>query len=407
MDLSATTLYHSRTCEMSRFFRLAVLLSLFTPLVACTKEYKPVYTVSERRDDGISTSRSNAITTAVDKCSPAIVGINVTEIREQVYRNPYSFFDDPFFERYFGRRSYRQQYEVKGVGSGFIISEDGYILTNDHVAGNASKVVVTMTDGSKHNAKVIGHDMVTDVALLKIEAKGLPFLKLANSEHVRVGEWAIAFGNPFGLFDINAKPTVTVGVISNVGVSFTQPDETGESRVYRDMLQTDAAISSGNSGGPLVNADGEVIGMNTVIYSTSQNNRGAGSIGIGFAIPVNRVRSIVDKLKKHGEIDRGFWTGIKIVPLDEEAAQYYGITRDDGILVTRVSGDSPADNAGFEPGDVIVAIDGEKVLRMDDLNVAILDGEVGQVLTVTVERGSATKDLKLTLRKPPKQGVRN
>lgn len=371
---------------------------------SCTAKPDPLFAPGGA-SASISTSRQNAITKAVEQCSPAIVGINVTEIREQVYRSP--FYDDPLFQRFFGGPSYRQQYQVKGVGSGFIISDDGYILTNDHVAGNATKVVVTMTDGSKHEARVVGHDVVADVALLKIEANGLPFLRLSNSDQVRVGEWAIAFGNPFGLFDINAKPTVTVGVISNIGVSFTQSGDNGDDRVYRGMLQTDAAISSGNSGGPLVNADGEVIGINTVIYSTSQSDRGAGSIGIGFAIPMNRVVRIVERLRKDGSIDRNFWTGLKVVPIDEESSQYYGVRRSDGILVTRVAGDSPADKAGIEPGDIITAIDNQKVLRMDDLNVVILDGEVGQVITVTLERGSTTRKVDVTLAKPPGRGVRN
>ncbi len=352
-------------------------------------------------DDAISASRQNAITRAVELCSAAVVGINVTEIREEVYRNPFSMFDDPIFERFFGPQTRRHQYQVKGMGSGFIISPDGYILTNDHVAGTATKVVVTMTDGTKHDARVVGTDVVSDVTLLKINATGLPYLKLANSDGVRVGEWSIAFGNPFGLFDINAKPTVTVGVISNIGVNFTQPDERGEERVYRNMLQTDAAISSGNSGGPLVNADGEVIGINTVIYSTAQSSRGAGSIGIGFAIPINRVKKVVDKLRAEGKIDRNYWTGLKVVPLDEETSQYYRVERTDGVLVVRVAGGSPADDAGIEPGDIIVAVDGQRVQDVQDLNVLILDAETGQKLSVEVERGGKVRTFHITLSKPP------
>lgn len=390
----------------------AMMLALAAhPMTACApaepdpSASAPLYTesrVSAQTQDEITTGRKNAITRAVEKCSPAVVGINVTEIREQVYRDPFGGFSDPWFERFFGPREYRERYKVHGVGSGFIISDDGYILTNDHVAGNASKVVVTMTDGKKYDAKVIGSDPVSDVALLKIDAEDLPYLTLANSDDVMVGEWSIAFGNPFGLFDNNAKPTVTVGVVSNVGVNFTQPDERGEERVYKGMLQTDAAISSGNSGGPLVNANGDVIGVNTVIYSTAQSSRGAGSIGIGFAIPINRVKKIVDQLQSDGSIDRDFWTGMRLAAIDDEVAQYYNLKRQDGILVTRVAGDSPADKAGIEPGDVIVAIDGKPVLRTEDVNVAILDGEVGQSMKVTIERAGQTKDLKLTLDKRPR-----
>ena len=276
---------------MKRFLRHPLIASMILALA-----WHPVSMVAHsvqthqraQQDDDISSSRKNAITRAVQRCSPAIVGINVTETRSQYYRDPIDdFFRDPFLEQFYGRRSrtYKQDYEVRSLGSGFLISSDGYILTNDHVAGNASKIVVTLTNGAKHDAKIIGSDPTTDITLLKIDGTGFPYLNMVNSSEVEVGEWAIAFGNPFGLFDNNAKPTVTVGVVSNTGVSFSQTDGPDVERVYRNMIQTDAAISSGNSGGPLVNAQGGVIGMNTVIYSTATSSRGAGSIGIGFAIP--------------------------------------------------------------------------------------------------------------------------
>lgn len=355
------------------------------------------------RDD-VSQGRQNAITRAVAKCSSAVVGINVTEIREQVYRDP--FADDPFFQQFLRRREYVQRFNVHGVGSGFIISRDGYVLTNDHVAGKASKVVITMTDGKKFDAKVVGSDAVSDVALLKIDGVNLPYLELANSEEVIVGEWTIAFGNPFGLFDNNAKPTVTVGVVSNTGVNFTQPDYSGEERVYKGMIQTDAAISSGNSGGPLVNAEGEVIGINTVIYSTAQSSRGAGSIGIGFAIPINRVNSIVKRLKEDGKIERNFWTGMRLQEINQEVAEYYDLEKTEGILVTRIAGNSPADKAGLEPGDIITAINGVPVANDNDLNLAILDGEVGQKIVLAVRRNKETMKLTMTLEKAP-GGVRD
>lgn len=357
--------------------------------------------------DDLDRSRRTAITRAVERCSPAVVGISVTEIREQVYRNPFGGgFGDPFFERFFGPRQYREQYKVHGVGSGFLISDDGYVVTNDHVAGNASKVVVTLTNGEKYDAEVVGSDPVSDVALLKITGNNLPFLDLANSDDVLVGEWAIAFGNPFGLFDNNAKPTVTVGVISNVGVNFTQADHSGDERVYRGMLQTDAAISSGNSGGPLVNALGQVVGVNTVIYSTATDRRGSGSIGIGFAIPINRVREIVERLKDDSTIDRDFWTGMQVQPIDENVAAYYNLSRKDGILVTRTFANSPAERAGIEPGDVITGIDDMKVSRTEHMNVAILDGEVGATLRMHVDRFGEQITLPLTLEKRPERDRR-
>ena len=313
----------------------AIYLAVAAHPLSMIAESRASKSVSMSLDD-IGQSRRNAITRAVSVCSPAIVGINVTETRTQIYRDPFEgFFRDPFIEQFFGNRSrsYSRDYEVRSLGSGFLISKDGYIVTNDHVAGTATKIVVTLTDGTKHDAKVVGTDLVTDVTLLKIDGSGFPFLKLADSDDISVGEWAIAFGNPFGLFDNNAKPTVTVGVVSNVGVSFTQPAEDGETRVYRNMIQTDAAISSGNSGGPLVNANGEVIGVNTVIYSTANSTRGAGSIGIGFAIPINRVRRIVDRLKSGGMIDRDFWTGMKLETITENMRRYFQLNSTDGYLL--------------------------------------------------------------------------
>jgi serine protease Do len=357
--------------------------------------------------DDVTSSRKNAITRAVQRCSPAIVGINVTETRSQYYRDPIDdFFRDPFLEQFFGRRSrtYKQDYEVRSLGSGFLISADGYILTNDHVAGNASKIVVTLTNGAKHDAKIIGSDPTTDITLLKIEGSGFPSLKMISSSEVEVGEWAIAFGNPFGLFDNNAKPTVTVGVVSNTGVSFSQSDAPDVERVYRNMIQTDAAISSGNSGGPLVNALGEVIGMNTVIYSTATSSRGAGSIGIGFAIPSDRIMNIAEKLKTKGSIDRDFWTGMKVTGVTEEVREYYRLTTEQGILVNQVLAESPAETAGIEPGDVIIAVDGVPTLRDDDLNIAILDAETNQTLKVTVLRDGKEKTVSLQLKKRARSG---
>lgn len=324
----------------------------------------------------ISSSRRNAITKAVELCSPAIVGITVTEV-VQVQSDPFgSPFNDPFFQQFFGGRSpFTQQYEVQGLGSGYLISSDGYILTNHHVAGNASKVIITMTNGKKYNAEIIGADLTSDVALLKIAGEDFPHLKLGNSEDVIIGEWAIAFGNPFGLFDNNAKPTVTVGVVSNIGVNFQQ-----EGRIYKNMIQTDAAISSGNSGGPLVNATGEVIGMNTVIFSTAQNSRGAGSIGIGFAIPINRVKEILEVLKRDKSINRNFYMGMDVRTINKQISNYLRLNRSEGAVVFGIDRNSISEEAGIEPGDIILEINGSKIKNVDDYTMIINDGFVGQKL---------------------------
>jgi serine protease Do len=361
--------------------------------------------LAKKRDganDDIDRSRRNAITTAVENAAPAVVGINVTEVREVRYRDPWAsmFENDPFFQQFQdmmprrNSRVYRQ--ELHGLGSGFIISPDGYIVTNDHVAGGAVKVIVTTTDGKQHEARIIGSDPATDVALLKIDGANLPYLDIGNSDDVIVGEWAIALGNPFGLFDINAKPTVTVGVISNTGVTLRPQDQ----RAYIDMVQTDAAISSGNSGGPLVNAVGEVIAMNTIIYSTSQSNRGAGSIGIGFAVPINRVMAVVEELKEKGGIDRDFQTGMSIRPIDANIARYLGLPTTDGAVIVELAPRSAAQSAGLEVGDVIVELNGRPVRSDEDVVLVINDSRVGDELTMKIVRKGETlsKTMKLTKR---------
>jgi len=339
----------------------------------------------------IYNSRQNAITRVAKQASPAIVGLTVTEVVEVAYRDP--LIDNPFFRHFFRNRTRNRtrKYEVHGLGSGFIISPDGYILTNHHVAGNASKIIVTMTDGQKYDAEIIGADMVSDVALLKIEGHNMPYLKLGNSDGVIVGEWAIAFGNPFGLFDMNAKPTVTVGVVSNKGLNFINEDRNGK-RVYKNMIQTDAAISSGNSGGPLLNAEGDVIGINTMIFSTAQSSQGSGSIGIGFSIPVNRVKRIVNLLKKNKKIDRNYIVGIEIKEMDQQIANYLDTELQQGVVIFGVRRDSPADKAGLAPGDIIMKIDDMPITKEEDYWISVLDAVVGQKLKFVILRDKKILD---------------
>lgn len=346
----------------------------------------------------IASSRQNAITRAIEKASPAIVGINVTEVRQVLYRNPYS---GTLFERFFGRQRDRvREYEVKGLGSGFIISPDGYILTNNHVAGNAKKVVITTTDGKRFDAEIIGTDPATDIALLKINSdERLPYLQFADSDDLIIGEWAIALGNPFGLFDINAKPTVTVGVISNKGVNFLE-EQDKRLTVYKDMIQTDAAISSGNSGGPLVNAEGKAIGMNTMIFSTAQSQSGSGSIGIGFSIPINRVSQIVELIKSKKTINRNVYLGLEIQEIDERVIKYLNLPDIRGVVIYSTQNSGPANRAGLEPGDVILTINGRKVLREDDFYIEVYDSMVGETMEFQILRGDNEKTIKLQLEEP-------
>ena len=331
----------------------------------------------ESINDDISNSRKNIITTTVEKVSPAIVGINVIEIRE--YRDPFfSFFDDPFFKRFFGDRGTYNR-KVKGLGSGYIISPDGYIVTNDHVAGNATEITVTLTDGRTFNAKVIGSDLASDICLIKIDGNDLPYVPLGNSDDAIIGEWVIALGNPFGLFELNDKPTVTVGVISATGMNLEPINE----RYYVNMLQTDAAINGGNSGGPLVNSVGEVIGMNTLIFTAGS---ASGSIGLGFAIPINKVKSIIEELKEKGKVDRDFEIGMRIQSIDEGIARYYHLENTKGVIVTKVYPNTPALKAGIEVGDIILEIEGYRINDENTIFSVFHEFRTGQTITLNIVR---------------------
>lgn len=339
-------------------------------------------------NDNITSSRRNIITETVKNVSPSIVGINVIEIRE--YKDPFSsFFDDPFFQRFFGNRgSYSQ--EVKGLGSGYIISEDGYIVTNDHVAGNATKITITLTDGRQFDAKLIGSDSASDICLLKIDGDDLPYVTLGNSDDIIIGEWVIALGNPFGLFELNDKPTVTVGVVSASGMNL----DAINNRYYLNMIQTDASINGGNSGGPLVNSEGKVIGMNTLIFTAGGNT---GSIGLGFAIPINKVKRIVEELKKNGSIDRNFEIGMRIQTIDEGIAQYYHLKSIKGVIVTKVYSNTPAEKGGIEVGDIILEVEGYKINNENTIFSVFHEFRAGQTVTLKIIRDEKelTKQMKL------------
>ncbi|HLG32230.1 MAG TPA: trypsin-like peptidase domain-containing protein, partial [Ignavibacteriaceae bacterium] len=339
-------------------------------------------------NDEISNSRKNIITNTVEKVSPAIVGISVIEIRQ--YRDPFSsFFNDPFFRQFFGDRGTYSQ-KVKGLGSGYIISSDGYIVTNDHVAGNASEIKVTLTDTRIFEAKIIGTDTASDICLLKIEGENLPYVELGNSDDVIIGEWVIALGNPFGLFELNDKPTVTVGVISATGMNLEQINE----RYYLNMIQTDAAINGGNSGGPLVNGLGEVIGMNTIIFTSGNNS---GNIGLGFAIPINKVKRIVDELKKYGKIERDFEIGLRIQSIDEGIANYYKLKTTKGVIVTKIYPGTPAEKAGIEVGDIILEVEGYKINSESSIFGVFHEFRTGQEVTLQIVRDNKELTKKMFL----------
>lgn len=339
--------------------------------------------------DLISSSRQNAITKAVQEVSPAVVGINVISVREYRYRHP--FYNDPFFRGLFPDQVYREK--VENLGSGFLITEDGYILTNEHVVHGAAQVIVTTTDGNKYDAEIVGFDYDSDVALLKIDGSDLPHVRFGNSDEIIIGEWSIAIGNPFGLFSIHSQPTVTVGVISAIDRDFDRNDE---HRLYQDMIQTDAAINRGNSGGPLVNSLGELIGMNTMIFTET-----GGSIGLGFAIPSNKLLANYEELRARVEIDRDYWIGLEIQDVNRIVAMSLGLPEIGGVIVTEVEKGSPADKAGFEPVDVILGINGNKVndVRSAQYILRNSDLRVGDKIELSVFREGRTEKMVIKLLK--------
>jgi serine protease Do len=343
----------------------------------------------QQKSDEITNSRRNIITETVKKVSSAVVGINVTQVIQ--YTDPFgSMFNDPFFKQFFGNQSYNQK--VKSLGSGYLISSDGYIVTNDHVAGNASEITVTMTNGEQVPAKLIGTDQASDICLLKINNTDLPYVTFGNSDDVIIGEWVIALGNPFGLFEVNDKPTVTVGVVSSTGLNL----EPIENRFYLNMIQTDAAINGGNSGGPLVNSLGEVIGMNTIIYTAGGVQ---GNIGLGFAIPVNKIKRIITELKTHGKIDRDFNIGMGIQNIDEGIANYYNLKAAKGVIITQVVPNSPASKAGLKVGDIISKVDKYTIANDQMLKGVFQEFRTGQTIDIKILRDNEPIIEKMKLEK--------
>ena len=315
--------------------------------------------------NSIDYSRQNAITSAIKKVGPAVVGINVKGIEFQS-----SFRFMPF-----------RPIEVESKGSGVVISPDGYVITNYHVVENASKIIVTLAGGKKFDAEFVGWDELTDLAVLKLDGSNFPYVSMGNSDELIIGEWVIALGNPFGLFDANQQPTATIGIISGKNLDFGLQD----GKVYQNMIQTDAAINSGNSGGPLVNSKGELIGINTFVYSGDYTSKGTS--GFGFAIPINRARSIAEELKRKGRINRGK-LGFNVYTLNPRAASYLNIPFYEGLFVTEILKNGPASKAKLELEDVIVEVEGEKVKNKDDFNeiLAIKNFRSGDKLKIRIWR---------------------
>jgi serine protease Do len=321
---------------------------------------------------GVSSSSSGAVpespfVSVVEKALPAVVFIDVRKKSEGATS------DDPqdeLFRRFFGDQPRRPQ-RVPSSGSGFIVDEQGHILTNNHVVANASDINVTLNDKRTFKATVVGTDPETDVAVIKIQGERLPYLKLGDSDNIRVGDWAIAIGNPLGML----RGSVTVGVISARGRSDLQIF--GGTPNFQDFIQTDASINFGNSGGPLCDIRGEAIGINTAINPSGQ--------GIGFAIPINLAKHVADQLVAHGKVARA-WLGVQLADLTPEIAEGFGIKSDNGVVIAQILKDQPAERAGLKRNDVIVEFDGQPVSDLQKFRLRVADTPVGRRVPIVVLR---------------------
>jgi serine protease Do len=370
------------TCSLSlvalSFFIIGLLTSStldITPSISALGE-------EDANNEEISPQKNTLdFVTLAENLKPVAVNISTAKVIKRTQRNPRQpfgendrfreFFGDDF-ERFFEQNPGGRQ-KLRSLGSGFIIDKEGYIITNNHVIEGADEITVKLSDKEEFDAKLIGRDPKTDIALIKIDPdKELPVAQLGDSDILKVGEWVMAIGNPFGL-----EQTVTAGIVSakwrKIGMG-----------PYEDFIQTDAAINQGNSGGPLFNTRGEVVGVNSAIFSTS-----GGNIGIGFAIPINLAKNVVAQLKEKGKVVRG-WLGISIQTITPELAESFGLEDKKGALVAGVEGNSPADKAGIEKGDIIIAFDGKEIDAMNELPLQVAQTSVGKEVKVTLYRDGKT-----------------
>lgn len=328
---------------------------------------------------------SKAFTEISKKATPAVVFIKAQYTSEESAEpeNPFDNFNDEFFKHFFHnpRRGFKPQPspQISG-GSGFIVTSDGNILTNNHVIKDANKITVITHDGKEYDAKLIGADPKTDLAIIKIDAKNLPFLTFGNSDKLEIGEWVIAIGNPFAL-----QASLTVGVVSAKNRQNLRITD------YEDFLQTDAAINPGNSGGPLLNIKGEVIGVNTAIVSQS-----GGYMGIGFAIPSNMAKRVRDQLIDSGSVKRGY-LGVFLQEIDKEMSEALGLEKSEGVLISDVTKDSPAEKAGLKQGDIIVEYNGTPVKTLSSFRNDISLLEPGVTLSLKILREGKKESFKIQL----------
>ncbi len=329
-------------------------------------------------DESLAVARhlQNAFSSVAEKAFPSVV---IIKVRKEV-RGDSAGMRISLLPPWIQKETPKEEFE--GVGSGFIIREDGYIVTNHHVAGAATDLQVILHDGREFNARRVGTDWKTDLSVLKIDAKGLPALKFADSDKVKVGHWAIAIGAPYSL-----GYTLTSGIVSQKGRSVGL-------NLYEDYIQTDAAINPGNSGGPLLNIDGEVVGVNDFIVGSGSGRQGevVGTTGLAFAIPSNLVASVADSIIENGEVVRA-WIGVSLQEIDSDAKARHKV--EEGVLVKGVVSGDPADKAGLEPGDLILKVGGVEVKSSKEVQFAILKYKPGQKIVFEILREGARKTLEI------------
>jgi serine protease DegQ len=319
---------------------------------------------------------------AAQRAMPSVVNI-FTSKGAKPSRNP--FMEDPFLRKFFGERQGQQEEKQYSLGSGVIISAEGYILTNNHVVEAADEIEIALADGRKAAAKLVGTDPETDLAVIKIDLKGLPAITLAQVDQTRVGDVVLAIGNPFGV-----GQTVTMGIVSALGRNHLGIN------TFENFIQTDAAINPGNSGGALVDTNGNLLGINTAIYS-----RTGGSLGIGFAIPVTTVKTVMESIIKTGQVVRG-WIGVEPQDITPELAESFGLDRKSGTIIAGVLRNGPADRAGMRPGDILVAVNGRPVQDATDMLNVIAQLQPGKKASMKVLRKNAETSLDITVGTRPR-----
>ncbi len=331
--------------------------------------------LAQRASDPIGGQRRTVIGTAAARVSPSVVNVNIVKRERTMPRD--------ILEQMMIPRGYEQV--VEGLGTGFLVSSDGLIITNQHVTAGADQIVVTLRDGRDFPARLLGEDDRTDIAVLKIDASGLPVAPIGRSRALQIGDWLVAIGNPYGFLLGNSEPSVTAGVVSALNRDILPTND--QAGLYVDMIQTDAAINPGNSGGPLCNADGEVIGVNTFILTQS-----GGSVGLGFAIPIERAMKVARAIEAGGHVRRG-WVGVEIA---SPAAQSMAWRRQRGVQVARVAPAGPGERAGIRTGDMVDEINGEPVHNFLAWEKALLDLAPGDSLRLSVNRAGIGRTALLT-----------